>query len=53
MRVIMINRQNMSATELPNVTTITASGNVYILAFSTGGTATYSKDDWYISILWT
>ena len=51
MRVAMLNKKTMTVTQIDNVTNISASGNVYILTVS-GGTATYAKDDWYLSVLW-
>ena len=41
----------MTVTEVDNVSNISAVGNVYTLTVS-GGTATYAKDDWYLSVLW-
>lgn len=52
MRVMMINKTSMSATQIDGVTNISASGNVYTITVSGGTSTTYSKDDYYISILW-
>lgn len=52
MRLLMINKNSMSATQIDGVTNISASGNVYTITITGGGTGTYSKDDYYISILW-
>lgn len=51
MRVVLLNKTTMAVTELTGVTNISAVGNVYTLTVS-GGTASYSKDDWYLSVLW-
>lgn len=47
----MLNKKTMTVTEIDNVTNISATGNVYVLTVS-GGTATYMKDEWYLSVLW-
>lgn len=52
MRVVMLNKRTMTAYELDGVTNISATGNVYTLTFAGGGTSTYSKDDFYLSVLW-
>lgn len=51
MRVVLLNKTTMAVTELTGVTNISAVGNVYTLTVS-GGTASYSKDEWYLSVLW-
>lgn len=51
MKVVMLNKNTMTVTEVSGVTNISASGNTYVLTVS-GGTASYAKDDWYLSVLW-
>lgn len=51
MRVVMLNKRTMTTYEIDGVSNISAVGNVYTLTVA-GGTSTYSKDDFYLSVLW-
>lgn len=51
MKVIVIRRDGFGVIQIDNVSSIAFSSNTYTIT-ATGGTTTYSADDYRVSIVW-